>query len=114
MPTDHIRTLRKMLETQRGILLPGAPNALAARIIADLGFEAVYLTGLMRKRCIKPDKRRSRCDHGHRRRVPNSRYHLPQRYRLAKTHRRTPPDSTDSARTPRRPDDSDRVYRIGH
>jgi 2-methylisocitrate lyase-like PEP mutase family enzyme len=45
MPTDHIRTLRKMLETQRGVLLPGAPNALAARIIADLGFEAVYLTG---------------------------------------------------------------------
>jgi 2-methylisocitrate lyase-like PEP mutase family enzyme len=25
--------------------LPGAPNALAARIIADLGFKAVYLTG---------------------------------------------------------------------
>src|SRR5258705_10142537 len=45
MPTDHIRTLRKMLETQRGVLLPGAPNALSARIIADLGFEAVYLTG---------------------------------------------------------------------
>src|SRR6202007_260246 len=45
MPTDHIRTLRKMLETQRGVLFPGAPNPLAARIIADLGFEAVYLTG---------------------------------------------------------------------
>src|SRR6201998_925708 len=45
MPTDHIRTLRKILETQRGVLLPGAPNALAARIIADLGFEAVYLPG---------------------------------------------------------------------
>ena len=45
MPNDHIRTLRKMLEPQRGVLLPGAPNALAARIIADLGFEAVYLTG---------------------------------------------------------------------
>jgi 2-methylisocitrate lyase-like PEP mutase family enzyme len=45
MPTDHIRTLREMLETQRGVLLPGAPNALAARVIADLGFKAVYLTG---------------------------------------------------------------------
>src|ERR1700739_1481172 len=45
MPTDHIRTLRKMLETQRGVLLPGAPNALAARIIADPGFEAGFLTG---------------------------------------------------------------------
>src|SRR6201987_4253899 len=45
MPMNHIRTLRQMLETQRGVILPGAPNALAARIIADLGFEAVYLTG---------------------------------------------------------------------
>ena len=27
------------------MLLPGAPNALAARIIADLGFQAIYLTG---------------------------------------------------------------------
>jgi 2-methylisocitrate lyase-like PEP mutase family enzyme len=39
------RRLREMLRTQRGILLPGAPNALAARVIADLGFTAVYLTG---------------------------------------------------------------------
>jgi 2-methylisocitrate lyase-like PEP mutase family enzyme len=45
MPTNHIKTLRKTLEGQRGVLLPGAPNALAARIIPDLGFEAVYLTG---------------------------------------------------------------------
>jgi 2-methylisocitrate lyase-like PEP mutase family enzyme len=45
MPTNHIRTFREMLETQRGVLLPGAPNALAARVIADLGFKAVYLTG---------------------------------------------------------------------
>jgi len=27
------------------VLLPGAPNALAARVIADLGFKAIYLTG---------------------------------------------------------------------
>jgi 2-methylisocitrate lyase-like PEP mutase family enzyme len=45
MLTDHIRTLREILGTRRGVLLPGAPNALAARIIADLGFGAVYLTG---------------------------------------------------------------------
>lgn len=45
MPSNHITTLREMLETQRGVLLPGAPNALAARVIADLGFKAVYLTG---------------------------------------------------------------------
>jgi len=34
-----------MLARDRGVLLPGAPNALAARVIADLGFKAVYLTG---------------------------------------------------------------------
>jgi 2-methylisocitrate lyase-like PEP mutase family enzyme len=45
MPENHISTLREMLKNQRGTLLPGAPNALAARIIADLGFKAVYLTG---------------------------------------------------------------------
>ncbi len=41
----HIAALRAMLKTERGILVPGAPNALAAAIIADLGFRAIYLTG---------------------------------------------------------------------
>ena len=45
MTTSHIQTLRIMLRDEKGIILPGAPNALAARIIADLGFRAVYLTG---------------------------------------------------------------------
>lgn len=45
MTIDHIRKLRDLIAGERGILLPGAPNALAARIIADLGFEALYLTG---------------------------------------------------------------------
>jgi 2-methylisocitrate lyase-like PEP mutase family enzyme len=45
MPISHIQTLRTMLRDEKGIILPGAPNALAARIIADLGFRAVYLTG---------------------------------------------------------------------
>ncbi len=45
MSSTHIQTLRTLLETEKGVLLPGAPNALAARIIADLGFKAVYLTG---------------------------------------------------------------------
>ena len=45
MPTSHIQTLRAMLREEKGVILPGAPNALAARIIADLGFRAVYLTG---------------------------------------------------------------------
>jgi 2-methylisocitrate lyase-like PEP mutase family enzyme len=45
MPPAHIQTLRTLLKQETGVLLPGAPNALAARIIADLGFKAVYLTG---------------------------------------------------------------------
>ncbi len=45
MTNSHIQTLRAMLREEKGVILPGAPNALAARIIADLGFRAVYLTG---------------------------------------------------------------------
>ncbi len=36
---------RARLAERRALLVPGAANALAARIIADLGFEAVYLSG---------------------------------------------------------------------
>ena len=39
------RTLRALAEARRGVILPGAFNALSARVIADLGFEAVYVTG---------------------------------------------------------------------
>jgi 2-methylisocitrate lyase-like PEP mutase family enzyme len=45
MGHEHIDTLRKTLAAERGVLLPGAANALAARIIADLGFKAIYLSG---------------------------------------------------------------------
>ena len=45
MASQHSMTLRRLLATEQGLLLPGAPNALAARIIADLGFQAIYLTG---------------------------------------------------------------------
>ena len=45
MSTSHIQTLRTVLREEKGVILPGAPNALEARIIADLGFKAVYLTG---------------------------------------------------------------------
>ena len=45
MAQAHIDTLRKLVAAKRGILMPGAANALSARIIADLGFEALYLTG---------------------------------------------------------------------
>src|SRR5579871_3998178 len=38
MSASHIQTLRAMLREEKGVILPGAPNALAARIIADLGF----------------------------------------------------------------------------
>ena len=38
-------TLRAKVEARRGLLVPGAANALSARIIADLGFEAGYVTG---------------------------------------------------------------------
>ena len=39
------KILRSKLLERRGLLVPGAANALAARIIEDLGFEAVYLSG---------------------------------------------------------------------
>jgi len=38
-------SFKQMLQQKRAILVPGAPNALAARVIADLGFEAIYVTG---------------------------------------------------------------------
>ena len=37
--------MRAKLAERRGILVPGAANALAARVIEDLGFEAVYVSG---------------------------------------------------------------------
>jgi len=38
-------TLRDRVNQRRGLLVPGAFNAMSARTIADLGFEAVYLSG---------------------------------------------------------------------
>jgi len=43
--SNHIKTLRDIVARRDGALLPGVPNALAARIVEDLGFEAIYLTG---------------------------------------------------------------------
>src|SRR4029077_11300914 len=37
--------LRQKLEERRGLLVPGAADALSARVIASLGFEAIYITG---------------------------------------------------------------------
>lgn len=37
--------LQRKVNERRGLMVAGAANALAARVIQDLGFEAVYLTG---------------------------------------------------------------------
>jgi 2-methylisocitrate lyase-like PEP mutase family enzyme len=39
------KTLRQKVDERRALLVPGAFNALSARIIEDIGYEAVYLTG---------------------------------------------------------------------
>ena len=38
-------SIGKIFEGRHATLVPGAPNALFARIIEDLGFEAIYVTG---------------------------------------------------------------------
>lgn len=45
MNVDRRKALRSMLNEKRGMLVPGAANALAASVIADLGFDAVYVSG---------------------------------------------------------------------
>jgi 2-methylisocitrate lyase-like PEP mutase family enzyme len=42
---DLNRDLRRRLTAGAGLLIPGAPNALTARIIEAAGFAAVYVTG---------------------------------------------------------------------
>ena len=37
--------LRSLVEAGRGVIVPGAFNALSARVIEDLGFRAIYITG---------------------------------------------------------------------
>lgn len=39
------KQLRSLVQARRGVLVPGAFNALSARVIEDLGFEAIYITG---------------------------------------------------------------------
>ena len=41
-PTTH---LKRLFARRESVIFPGAPNALFARVIEDLGFEAVYVTG---------------------------------------------------------------------
>ena len=37
--------LRKMVDERRGLVVPGAFNAMSARVVAENGFRAVYITG---------------------------------------------------------------------
>ena len=37
--------LRALAQARRGVIVPGAFNALSARVVEDLGFEALYITG---------------------------------------------------------------------
>ena len=37
--------LKSLVEARRGLIVPGAFNALSARVIADLGYQALYVTG---------------------------------------------------------------------
>ena len=39
------QTLKTLVEARNGLIVPGAFNALSARVIADLGFKAIYITG---------------------------------------------------------------------
>lgn len=41
-PTSQLKAL---LAAKRAVILPGTPNALFARVIEDLGFDGVYVTG---------------------------------------------------------------------
>jgi 2-methylisocitrate lyase-like PEP mutase family enzyme len=45
MSLNPRQQLRALVEARRGTLVPGAFNALSARVIEDLGFAAVYVTG---------------------------------------------------------------------
>lgn len=45
MSSEINRAFRARVEARRAILTPGVANALAARIVEDLQFEAVYLSG---------------------------------------------------------------------
>lgn len=39
------KQLKALAEARRGVIVPGAFNALSAKVVADLGFEALYVTG---------------------------------------------------------------------
>jgi 2-methylisocitrate lyase-like PEP mutase family enzyme len=45
MPRSTRREFRAVLRPGAGVILPGVANALAARVVADCGFSAAYVTG---------------------------------------------------------------------
>lgn len=44
-PATPRQQLRALIQARRGALVPGAFNALSAKVVEDLGFEAIYVTG---------------------------------------------------------------------
>ena len=36
---------KQLVDARRGLIVPGAFNAMSARVVADMGFEAIYVTG---------------------------------------------------------------------
>ena len=44
-PGRSTTRLKALLARKQAAILPGTPNALFARVIEDLGYEAVYVTG---------------------------------------------------------------------
>lgn len=45
MTMNTKQQLKQLVEARNGLLVPGAFNALSAKVIADLGFKAIYVTG---------------------------------------------------------------------
>jgi 2-methylisocitrate lyase-like PEP mutase family enzyme len=45
MTTNTRTQLKALAEARKGVIVPGAFNALSARLIEDLGYEAIYVTG---------------------------------------------------------------------
>ena len=43
--TQRRKTFRQMCEQRDAMIVPGAGNALTARIIEDTGFDVMYITG---------------------------------------------------------------------
>ena len=42
---NYAKLLKEKLQQKRALIVPGAANALAARVIESMGFEAIYLSG---------------------------------------------------------------------